>query len=134
MTQQKQPRQLGTLHILVNGKRKSICTSSFRQYEEGFSFCVDTELEAYQAAFLYQRQSVHVNYAPLVEKWLVQVNKPTKPIAFDPSRQFDHVDEALSLIILEANPLNALLAVVEKNVEIGECGFASALISAYNNM
>lgn len=134
MTQNKQPRQLGTLRISVNGKDKPIRTYYFEQYEEGFSFCVDSELDAYQAAFLYQRQSVRVNYAPQVEKWLIQVNKPLQPISFDPDRQFDHVDEALNLIKLEAHPLCALLAVVKKNVEKDECGFAAELILSYGTM
>jgi len=134
MTQNKQPRQLGTLRISVNGKDKAIKTHFFAQYEEGFSFCVDSELEAYQAAFLYQRQSVRVNYAPLLGKWLVQVNKPLQPISFDPDRQFDHVDEAIDLIKLEAHPLCALLAVVKNNIEKDECGFASELVLSYGAM
>lgn len=132
MTQNKKPRQLGTLSINVNGKNKSIKTTEFEQYEEGFSFCVDSELDAFQAAYLYQRQSVRVTYAPNVNKWLVQVNKPAKAEGFNAGRQFSSPSEAISLIIAESDPVNALMAVVEKNIKYGEFGFASDVLHEFS--
>ncbi|UIW11531.1 MAG: hypothetical protein [Enterobacter phage ENC7] len=44
------------------------------RYDNGFSFCVATELEAYKAAYKYRTMPmVNVTYAPNIEMWLVQV-------------------------------------------------------------
>jgi hypothetical protein len=47
-------------------------------YDNGFSFCVETELQAYKAAYEYRNmRDVKVSYAPNVKLWLVQVFKNT---------------------------------------------------------
>ena len=49
---------------------------SSERYENGFSFCVATELEAYKAAYAYQSMThVTVRYSTNLECWLVQVYK-----------------------------------------------------------
>lgn len=46
------------------------------KYENGFSFCVDTELDAYKAAYAYRTMKiVNVLYSANCECWLVQVYK-----------------------------------------------------------
>jgi hypothetical protein len=48
--------------------------SNFADYGDGFSFTVETELEAYKAAYKYQGvKKVVVKFAPNVNAWLVQV-------------------------------------------------------------
>lgn len=43
-------------------------------YHDGFSFTVETELEAYKAAYAYRRsKTTKVRFAPNINQWLVQV-------------------------------------------------------------
>lgn len=44
-------------------------------YDDGFGFTVDTEAQAYKAAYMYRyaKRGTTVRYAPNVEKWSVQV-------------------------------------------------------------
>lgn len=47
---------------------------NFSEYSDGFSFTVQTELEAYKAAFKYRGcENTWVKYAPNVSAWSVQV-------------------------------------------------------------
>lgn len=49
---------------------------SSERYENGFSFCVATELEAYKAVYAYRKMTrVTVHYSTNLECWLVQVYK-----------------------------------------------------------
>lgn len=71
-------RELGTLHFKVGDQRRTIQTKHFAKFHDGFSFCVDTELEAFQAAHLYQLLRTTVRPAAPGYGWLVQVfNKST---------------------------------------------------------
>lgn len=48
--------------------------SNFLKYDDGFSFTVNTELEAYKAAHKYQfAKETKVSFAPNVNKWSVSV-------------------------------------------------------------
>ena len=48
--------------------------SESEKYDNGFSFCVETELDAYKAAYAYRTMpSVKVSQALNVNLWLVQV-------------------------------------------------------------
>lgn len=67
--------ELGNLHLKVGGKHKTIKTSNFFKYHDGFSFCVETELDAFQAAYLYQGLRVAVRPAAPGYGWSVQVYK-----------------------------------------------------------
>ena len=49
--------------------------NNFLEYHDGFSFTVDTELEAYKAAYKYQGLRTTVKYAPNINKWSVHVYK-----------------------------------------------------------
>lgn len=44
-------------------------------YHDGFSFSVNTELEAYKAAYKYQTLKTVVSYAPGVQMWRIRVYK-----------------------------------------------------------
>lgn len=47
---------------------------SFEKYENGFSFCVETELQAYKAAYAYRNlPMVNVVWSANCECWIVQV-------------------------------------------------------------
>ena len=47
---------------------------NFAEYENGFSFTVSTELEAYKAAHAYQHcKETKISQAPNINGWLVQV-------------------------------------------------------------
>lgn len=48
--------------------------SNFGKHADGFSFTVQTEFEAYKAAYKYRySKRVYVTEAPNVKAWLVQV-------------------------------------------------------------
>ena len=51
-----------------------IKTNNFAKFHDGFSFTVESELDAYKAAYEYRAcKRVKVTYAPNVGEWLVQV-------------------------------------------------------------
>lgn len=54
-------------------KLDGIKTDNFQKYHNGFSFTTETELDAYKAAYRYQRLRVVVREAPNINGWLVQV-------------------------------------------------------------
>lgn len=68
---------IGPLHLKVNGVTRTIPTSHFADFgSSGFSFCVPSELEAYQAAYIYQHSKrVNVTQAAPGFGWSVQVYK-----------------------------------------------------------
>jgi hypothetical protein len=68
-------RELGNLHIKVGANHKAIKTHHLAQYSDGFSFCVDSELKAFQAAYLYQGNRTKVQPAAPGYGWLVQIYK-----------------------------------------------------------
>jgi hypothetical protein len=50
--------------------------TNFSDFSDGFSFTVETELDAYKAAHKYQFcRETSVKEAPAVDGWLVQVYK-----------------------------------------------------------
>jgi len=54
-------------------------------------------------------------------------------LSFDPAGSFNSPGDALVQIVKQANPLKALLAVVEANVRRDECGFASEVVRDFNS-
>jgi hypothetical protein len=56
---------------------------------------------------------------------------PIETMNFDPGASFDSPRQAVDLINLQPNPIDALLAVVKANVEYSEFGFASEVISEF---
>lgn len=48
---------------------------NFASYSDGFSFTVETELNAYKATYKYHgpNNRLVVKYAPNINKWLVQL-------------------------------------------------------------
>jgi hypothetical protein len=60
--------------VLSLGNSIGMSIDNFAQYHDGFSFTVETELEAYKAAYKYQGcKKVVVKYAPNVYLWSVQI-------------------------------------------------------------
>lgn len=57
-----------------------------------------------------------------------------KKFSFDVRGVFDSVDEALNLIEKQDDPQAALIAVVIANIEYGELGFTSELVSAFGTL
>ena len=55
------------------GKAEKINQRSLTRDDWGFSFFVDSELEAYKAAYQYQDRTTEVEYAPNAEEWIVTV-------------------------------------------------------------
>lgn len=53
------------------------------------------------------------------------------PLTFDPNRGFDSIQEALDLIYAQPAPMQALLAIVEANIRMGESDFAGSLVTSY---
>ncbi len=48
--------------------------SNFAEHQDGFSFTVATEIDAYKAAYVYRfTKNVIVSFAPNISEWLVQV-------------------------------------------------------------
>ena len=67
------PKELGNLHLKVGDAHVTIQTGNFTEYHDGFSFTVASQLEAFQAAYLYQGCK-RVNVRPATSGlWLVQV-------------------------------------------------------------
>lgn len=65
---------LGNISMKVGDKNVVIKTSNFAEYHDGFSFTVETELEAFQVAYKYRGSRVMVKPTP-TQGWLVQVYK-----------------------------------------------------------
>ena len=67
-------RELGTLHAKVGNKEIAVKTSDLMLFSDGFSFQVENELAAFQAAYIY-RNSKRVKVEPLINEWMVSVYK-----------------------------------------------------------
>lgn len=67
-------KQLGPIHKKIGDQHIVIETRELAQFHDGFSFVVDSELDAFRAAHSYQGcERVTVKPAPNVNGWLVQV-------------------------------------------------------------
>ena len=66
-------KELGPLHKKIGDQHVVIQTRHFAKYHDGFSFVVDSEIDAFRAAHSYQSLRVNVKPAPNVNGWLVQV-------------------------------------------------------------
>lgn len=76
--EQAQNFDLGSITFKVGNKPVSIKTFKAYKYDNGFSFQVKTELEAYQAAYAYRdSKSVRVEPSsnPDYKDWIITVNK-----------------------------------------------------------
>jgi hypothetical protein len=55
-------------------------------------------------------------------------------LTFDPSRDFFDVQEAIDLILTQAEPLVALKAIVDENITFNEFGFCAELLLHYSRL
>jgi len=68
----KRDSELGSLHLKVGDKRVTIATHTLLTYHDGFSFGVESERDAFHAAYLYRySKSVRVHLSP--SGWRVSV-------------------------------------------------------------
>lgn len=66
--------KLGDIYFKMNGRNEVVKTSLFYITEyEGFSFVVDSELDAYKAAYYYKSMNPTINKAAIQDKWTVFV-------------------------------------------------------------
>lgn len=52
---------------------------------------------------------------------------------FDPSRQFDSVQEAVDYALKQSVPDDEVWAIIKANADMGEIGFAAELLSEFFN-
>jgi hypothetical protein len=71
-TSSTRERGVGTLHLKVDDKLVAIHTHTVLAYHDGFSFGVDTELQAFQAAYVY-RHSKNTRVDLTASGWRVSV-------------------------------------------------------------
>lgn len=67
----RKSRKQSTIHL--NGQ--TINQHDLTLTDSGFEFYVDSECDAYKAAFVYRSREVSVVFAEGVQKWLVIVSK-----------------------------------------------------------
>jgi hypothetical protein len=68
------PRKTRKESVIHLGK-ESIKQFDLTLTDDGFDFFVETEMEAYKAAYVYKSREVRVQFAEGAQRWMVSVSK-----------------------------------------------------------